>query len=634
LAKAVFPDIIYTKQADVKTRAIHNFVGMTRVELLSAADKSSTLVNFMNLTFSKYRLFTFFGLFWVSLVFLSVALAVFGIFYKEIIIAYALLAGLFLLGIYAINWQTIYQNLKFLPIIIIALVFIIFLSANVSPTIFSGRDQGSLSEAAILLSQNHNLYSSSPASQEFFKIYGQGQALNFPGFNYTNTGQLITHFPLGYISWLAAFYSVFGLAGLAIANGVTFLLFLLCFFLITRMYMASFFSFWAWLLVISSFVFSWFFKFTLSENLALALFWFGLWEFLLFIRRRKRLYLLTAFFSFIVLAFARIEAWAIIFMALVILLVRYREQKMTEKPIARNWMVAPVVLAIVVYIVSIKINWPFYLVFAKGVINSFTAGADMPDGSYYSFPYPYFYLCKVLGIYGLLHFIILSAIGFIYFIKNKKYSLLIPFFLSLPVWIYVLNPSISMDHPWMLRRFLFAVLPVAILYSVIFLDRFFEKKAYAYAIFLLFLAINLFVTVPYLQISENKNLLAQINEIGANFSPSDLVLVDREATSDGWTMMTGPLGFLYNKQAVYFINPADLDKIDRKRFSNIYFIIPDKNADFYASLQDRLIFRREYRIETNTLDVKQGKKQELFSQPVQLPKEKISVTYGKIYQWQ
>jgi len=586
----------------------------------------------MDLSFSKYRLFTFFGLFWVGMSLLSIVLAMAGIFYKEIILAYIIVFGIFLVIIFTINRQVIYQSLRFFPILLILIVFIIFLSYNVAPTVFSGRDQGSLSEAAIHLAQNHSLYSTSAASQEFFKIYGPGLALNFPGFNYAHDGQLITHFPLGYISWLAVFYSIFGLNGLTVANGITSLLFLLCFFLVARIHLNSVFSFWTLALVASSFAFSWFFKFTLSENLALALFWFGLWEFLLFIRRRKRLYILSAFFSFVILAFTRVEALAIIPIAIIILWIKYKNRGMAERSITKNWMVVPVVLAIVAYIISIKINWPFYIVFIKGFINSFTAGANLPDGNYYSFPYPYFYLWKVLGIYAILHFIIISAISLIYFIKNKSYTLLIPFLLSFPVWIYLLSPSISMDHPWMLRRFLFAVFPIAILYSVMFLDRLFQKKVFAYIIILILLAINLFMTIPYLKITENKNLLSQVKEIGNNFSPNDLILVDREATGDGWAMMTGPLNFLYGKQAVYFINPADLDRMDRSRFSNVYFIIPDKNADFYASLMDRMTFLKEYRIETNTLDVKQEKKQDLFNRPVSLPKEKIMVTYGKIYQ--
>ncbi|HLN18559.1 MAG TPA: hypothetical protein VK255_00120, partial [Patescibacteria group bacterium] len=413
-----------------------------------------------------------------------------------------------------------------MPVFVFSIIFISFLSQNWTPTVFSGRDQGSLAEAAIRLSENHNLFSTSPAIDEFYKIYGPGLALDFPGFNYTSEGYLVTHFPLGYISWLAIFYSFFGVSGFVIANSITLFLFFICFYLVARMYLSSIFSVWAWILVISSFLFSWFFKFTLSENLALMLFWFALWEYLLFIRRRKRLYLLTAFFALIILAFSRIEALAIIPAALILLFFNYRGKKLSEKTILSNWMAVPLILSILSFAYSIKINWPFYLILAKGFINSFTS-ADLPDGSLYSFPFHYLYLLKVFGIYAILNYIVVSILGIIYFLKDKRFSLLIPFLISLPVWIYLLNPSISMDHPWMLRRFLFAVFPVAILYSVLFLQRFFSKKIISYTIILIFLAGNIFVSAKYLTFWENKNLLKEINEIGANFSPNDLILIDR-----------------------------------------------------------------------------------------------------------
>lgn len=585
----------------------------------------------MQLPFSKYRLLTFFGLYWVFLCLLSVALAVSGFFYKEIIISFSAAYGIFYLFLCIKSWSNISANLKFLPILIISVIFIYFLANGSTPTVFSGRDQGSLSEAAIRLSQNHNLYSQSPSIQEFYQIYGEGQALNYPGFNYTSNGSLVTHFPLGYISWLAVFYSFFGLVGFTIANSVTLLLFFVCFYLVARMYLSSAFSFWSWALAISSFLFSWFFKFTLSENLALFLFWFGLWEFLQFTRRRKRLYLLSSILSFFVLTFTRIEAIAIILMLFLVLAFKYRGKKLTERSIVRSWMMAPILISVLVYILSIDINLPFFKIFAKGFLDSFTNNG-LPDGSYYSFPYPLFYLLKILGIYLLLHFVVLAVIGIIYLIRTKRYNILIPFWLSLPVWIYLANPSVSLDHPWMLRRYMFVIFPIAIIYSVIFLERIFAKRIFGHISVIILLAANIFLSAKYFGFWENRNLLAEIDEISANFSPNDLVLIDREATGDGFSMMTGPMNTIFGKQAAYFINPADLDKIGRSKFSNVFFIIPDKNQDFYSGISDRLELRREYRTEITKLDTETGSRNELMSHPVALPGQKTVVTYGKIYQ--
>jgi len=150
--------------------------------------------------------------------------------------------------------------------------------------------------------------------------------------------------------------------------------------------------------------------------------------------------------------------------------------------------------------------------------------------------------------------------GIIFFLKNKKYELLTIAFISLPVLIYLINPSISSDHPWMLRRFVFVVLPMAILYSVLFLDKFFSRKIFTSIILFLLLVMNLIVFIPYISRADNENLLSETQSLSHNFTNADLVLVDRDASGSGWSMVTGPMSFLYGKQAVYFFNPSDLAK--------------------------------------------------------------------------
>ena len=99
-------------------------------------------------------------------------------------------------------------------------------------------------------------------------------------------------------------------------------------------------------------------------------------------------------------------------------------------------------------------------------------------------------------------------------------------------------------------------------------------------------------------------------------------------------MISGPMSFLYGKQAVYFFNPNDLDKINRNNFSNIYFIIPDKNLPSYekSGLMEKLAIKEEYRIETTALDIVSGNKNEIYSKPINFPREQVNTIYGKIYQ--
>jgi hypothetical protein len=524
------------------------------------------------------------------------------------------------------------KNIKFLPIALISLFFIFIFSYYSIPTVFSGRDQGSLSEAAIRLTQNHQFYFSTLSSQEFFKIYGPGEALNFPGFDYTKSGNLITHFPLGYITWLAVFYAFFGLSGLVVANAVTLFIFLLCFFLIARLYLTPSSSVWAWVLALTSFSFMWFFKFTLSENLALAFFWFGLWEFLLFLKNEKNIHLFISVLFFITLTFTRIEAWAVLVMLFIVLYMKYRNWKIIKERFWRKEFLIPLALVIAIFLINIKENMPFYRVFAKGFLSSFFPNKGELDIPSYS-PIFDLYLIKVLWLYTILNFLVLAFWSIIFFLKNKHYKLLTAAFVSLPILIYLINPSISSDHPWMLRRFVFVILPIAILYTVLFLDKFFSKKFFSSAILALLLAMNLIVFLPYVSQADNKNLLSQTQEMSQNFTDSDLILLDREASGDGWSMINGPMNFIYGKQAVYFFNPSDFEKIDTSKFSNIYLVIPDKNLDLYSAsgILDQFSFWKEYEIENTSLDIKTGKKNDLYSQPVEFPQEVMKTTNGKIY---
>jgi len=129
-------------------------------------------------------------------------------------------------------------------------------------------------------------------------------------------------------------------------------------------------------------------------------------------------------------------------------------------------------------------------------------------------------------------------------------------------------------------------------------------------------------------------MLYQIENISQNFKNTDLILVDQKATGDGFSMMTGPMNFLFEKQAVYFMNPEDIKKIDVSKFNKIYFIIPNDNLELYkkSGLIEKLVPIKKYTIETSRLNTKiEEKKIDLYNQPVELSMEKSVAVYGNIY---
>lgn len=577
------------------------------------------------------KIYTWLGLYFGGLNCLAIILTALGIFYASIIAGYVILAGGFLAYIILKNGGKIKISREIILIGALSLLATIIFSQFTTPTVFSGRDQGSFSNAAIILSENHALKHSFPAEKEFFKIYGTGAALNFPGFNYDSTGNLVTAFPLGYTSWLAVFHSFFNLSGFAIANGVAFFIFLCSFYICARFFLKSIPSFIALILILTSFIFSWFLKFTLGENLALALTWFGLSQFLFFMKKADKLYLFASLFSFGLLIFTRIEALAIIATAIIAILVISKNKPAVAKIISRRNIFFTGLGIFLVFTLSLIINRPTYIALAKGFLNAFSSGGSAEQSSFSIAGF--FYIFRVFSAYALFPYLALGIISILYFLKKKKYNLLLPFLILSPTFIYLINPSISLDHPWMLRRYLFAIIPTAIFLTVAFLDYFLKKRIYFFtAIAALFLA-NSILFVIYLPARQNKNLLPQIEEISKNFQNDDLVLIDRSAIGDPWSMMAGPMNLLFEKQAVYFFNPNDIKKIDLGAFNKTYLIIPDKNFEFYekSCLAKNLIPVKDYKIENQALEIPSARKSDLLKNPIMLPQYQTTYVYGKIY---
>ncbi len=584
--------------------------------------------------FNKDKIFTFFGIFWIGFNFLGIVLAILGLFYG-ILLALYLLAGIALAGTWI--WKNSSSLIKmrinpfFTAVILLSFGAISLLSHFSTPTVFSGRDQGSFSEAAIRLSNNHKLRFSSPVEKEFFNVYGTGKALNFPGFNYTKDGRLITQFPIGYISWLAAFYSFFGLSGLIIANAVSFSIFLLSFYLFTRIYLKNIPSFIAFLMVATSFAFSWFFKMTLSENLALFLVWFGIFEFFSFLRTKDSFFLSVSLLSFSVLAFSRIEAFVLLAAIFAILFFKRKNRTYFFQKIADNKRLL-VALGIIgfFYIINIFVNWAYYLTVLKGLLGSFSQEGE---GGSYSLLAPFFYVLKAFNAYALLDSLIVLVLAVLYVVYKRNYKILLPLLLISPMFFYLFQPGISFDHPWILRRFIFSVVPMSFFYAVWFFNSFLKKRIYFYIFSLLIIINNLVISLPYLAFSENKELLAQTKAMSENFEDQDLILVDQKATGDGFSMLSGPLDFLFGKQSAYFFNPEDIKKIDLDKFRNVYFIIPDSNLAIYQNYYffDKLLFQKDYLIKNQSLDITIGKRTELLEAPVNIPGKTSFTTQGKIY---
>ncbi len=607
---------------------------------------------------NDYKLFTVYGLFWLASIWLAFMLAIFNIFYWWLFaICFALSivwGGRYFFKLFvnsSLNFKLL--NLFLLTIIVIFSIFTV-------PTIFTGRDQGAISQAAIRLSQNHSPFFSTPASEEFYKTYPNlkqkklaclkntssnfisnlwceanvsSKALHFPGFYYNSEGKLITQFPLPYTSFLAIFYSFFGINGFIIANAILMHIFLLAIYLLAGLFLKTNRTstrLWLLAVLLTSFPFFWFAKFTLTENMALAIIWFSILQ-LTFLTKpttknisQKKLYFLSWLASIGLIIFIRIEGIALFLSSMLIIFLNKNTRYYIKKNY-RKTLIAFILLLMFFFIISLNINIYFYKTIFKAVFDNFLDSGKqsvyITSNSFNQF----FYLLKAFGLYGILFPSLLGIFSIDYFLKKRMFNALIPLVVNAPTFIYFINPQISSDHPWMLRRFVFAILPALFFYAILFINDF-KKRTFFYSTIGIIILFNLPALFFFATYSENINLLTDTRRISLEFSSKDLILIDKDASGHNWSMMPAVMDSLLDRNAVYFFNPDDLAKINLERFEKIYLIAPADKADFYTNaLGSKIIFYKKYSIQTNQLSLKNK------SKIVSFPRRENSSTNGTIF---
>lgn len=489
-------------------------------------------------------------------------------------------------------------------VFIITLLYATLLGFFSEPTLFSGRDQGSIAEAAYRLAKNTELAFSTPGSDSFFQIYGPGTALNFPGFAYTKEGYLITQFPLAYTAWLGSFVSLFGINGFAIGNTLLLFLFLLFFYRLLRLFVHPYYAGAGLALALTSFLPSWFSKITLTENLALFLFVFLVYTIILFFREGKFLYYSGILLSAGLFTFTRIEGYAFLVLTLGLIIFHPHTRKIFRTYPIKS-IVIPGLLFLFLFLRNFFLNLPYYKMIGKA-LKKFLAGFSentlaLPQESLSSL-----HLGSVFFLYGLLILFLIGLFGILICIKRKQWVMLIPFFIALPTFLYLFQPNISPDHPWMLRRYLFSLFPTLLFLAVIGIATLFSqernslllpptKKRFFFATSV-FLGLILFQIPAFgmqLTFAEHRTLRNQLATFSQFFSDTDLILIDRNVTGDGFTMLSGPGQFLFGKNTVYFFNPYDLAALDTTRFSHVYLLTPSESQSRYTAVfGDHLVLKK------------------------------------------
>jgi hypothetical protein len=175
----------------------------------------------------------------------------------------------------------------------------------------------------------------------------------------------------------------------------------------------------------------------------------------------------------------------------------------------------------------------------------------------------------ILSNYGLQIALLFVLIAVILLIKNRNKEkvryFLFTLLLVLPGFWALLSPEITLDQPWMLRRYLFMILPMAYIALAVVLVKF-KKSAIIFVALLVIL--NLVISAPILTLVEYNGAREFTGKIAEKIPDNSFVFVDRFVLKD--YEITGPLFFIYDKNS-FRVYGEDLKKLNVPN-KTIYFI--------------------------------------------------------------
>ncbi len=452
-----------------------------------------------------------------------------------------------------------------------------------TPSVFSGRDHGTLSSAAFSLQKNHTPTFHTEESDAFFALYGPGKALHFPGFHYTRDGALTPQFPLPYIAFLAGFVGLFSSYGIIIANSVLFFLFFITIIAFARTALSPYFTYWLGALLLSAPPLLYVASRSLSENLANALLFSALFLFFSIKKSPTTSSLTILFFTLFLLLFTRIEGlW--IFSAGMIALLLLPDVRAQLRAKARTYLPLLFATVFTVILLVLIVNTAFYKTMAEVFFSTLPLSSSTSIDASASTNHQF--LLGVLLFYNILIPLLLAIAGVIILALKKRYALLLPLALTGPLFLYIIAPQITLDAPWMVRRFVFALLPLMLFYMLFFLA-FLRQKTYGIISTLILIALvsyNIFISDKLLVPVDHATLLSYTQHLAEHTHPTDLILLSPNVSGDHFAMLGAPLRTIYNRHAVYFFNPDDWKRLNTDAFTHVFLVVAEQDRPLYDKL--------------------------------------------------
>ncbi len=457
---------------------------------------------------------------------------------------------------------------------LVALIFTVaYASLNAAlfhDTFYGGRDPGVISNAAAYLSREGTLVIDS--------------YLNHPGWVLMGGSFTVEHLT-AYIPWVGIHYLLGGVAGVQFSNFVPLVVALMSTYYVGKRISGTFVGFFAMLAISTTYPMFWFSRGTFNEIFFMALVWFGALCLMVSWQKRNGWFLYPALLSFGLAAHTRPEGVAILVVGLIVVLLLVL-RKDTRK-LVRWSHLALILLLVANYAYYTALVQPQYfqthftglLRFLSDLISYSPTlnGPVNPDAIRNHFPSLVYAILSAYNLYWPILFVPLALLlGLSTFRRKTSKQLLVVLALVGPTFIYLGVPFITLDQPWFLRRYVATILPMGFLSVGFFLTRCLQNVQLARLILVLVVTLNLATASSVVLHQENSGMIEFAEDLAANFSEDDLILVDRFVT--GSYKLADPLYFVYGKYTLWVSSPGELLELVKSAHSGswpiarVYFV--------------------------------------------------------------
>lgn len=504
---------------------------------------------------------------WLALILMTAQ-----IFFKPLI-----MAGLALITLLTYFHLASYQSIqkptkKKLAVFLFIVFFAVFIAAFAHESFLCGRDEGEYANWAYYLSQQGTYrLKDAQTPRELLT------ALVRPGITQPD-------FDFGYIAWLALHGAFWGIEGIKIGNFLPLIVGLLSLYFIGKKIGSERVGIFTILMLSTSFVLIWYSRQTMAETYSLALIWLGILSFLKAYQENKSNFLIFSFLSLGLFLFTRPEGIWIFTMLLAATAFFYlSREKISKKPL----FVLPVIL-LLFFSYSVLIQPTYFKAIPLGLktfigapikrivsLVTKTYKAPLEEEIGYVAMNSALYILNVLGTYNMLLPLLLASaviLKAVFKREGKNFLILIIGSLIAPTFVFLFRLTLFQDQPWMLRRYLYTILPFSYLLTAVFLQKFAGR--FKCMLLFLLLSVNLLISAPILTFAQFDGIVSgQIKEIAEVLPDEAVILCESSALG-----FRAPLRFVFGKKTIFTYASEVNHFLNEAASQPVYIVAPEEGA--------------------------------------------------------